>query len=40
MKKFIRLMEEQGADELLLKLAPFALADYRKDSYDHLNLLC
>jgi len=40
MKKFIRLMEEQGADESLLKLAPFALAKYRKDSYDHLKLLC
>jgi hypothetical protein len=40
MKKFIRILEEQGVNESLLKLAPFALANYRKDSYDHLNLLC
>lgn len=40
MKKIISILEEQGADESLLKLAPFALADYRKDSYDRLSLLC
>jgi hypothetical protein len=40
MKKFIRMLEEQGVNESLLKLAPFALAKYRRDSYDHLNLLC
>jgi len=40
MKKFIRILEEQGVNESLLKLAPFALANYRKDSYDHLTLLC
>jgi hypothetical protein len=40
MKKFIRILEEQGVNESLLKLAPFALAKYRKDSYDHLDLLC
>jgi len=40
MKKFIRILEEQGVNESLLKLAPFALANHRKDSYDHLNLLC
>ena len=40
MKKFIRMLEEQGVNESLLKLAPFALANHRKDSYVQLNLLC
>jgi len=40
MKKFIRILEEHGIDESYLKMAPFALANYRKESYDHLNLLC
>jgi len=40
MNKFIRILEEHGVNESLLKLAPFALANCRKDSYDHLNLLC
>ena len=40
MKKFLRILEEQKIDESLLMLAPFALANYRKDSYDHLNRLC
>ena len=40
MKKLIRILEEQGVNESLRKLAPFALANSRKDSYDHLNRLC
>ena len=40
MKKLIRILDEQGVNESLLKLAPFALAKCRKDSYDHLNRLC
>lgn len=40
MKKIIRILEEQKIDESLLKMAPFALANYRRDSYDHLSLLC
>jgi len=40
MKKILRILEEQKVDESLLKLAPFVLANYRKDSYDHLSLLC
>jgi hypothetical protein len=40
MKKIIRILEEQGVDDSMIRLAPFALAKCRKDSYDHLNLLC
>jgi hypothetical protein len=40
MKKFIRILEEHGVNESLLKLAPFALANYRKDSYEQLGRLC
>jgi hypothetical protein len=40
MKKIIRIIEEQRTDDSMLRLAPFALANYRKDSYDHLSLLC
>ena len=40
MKRILGILKEQPVDETLLKLAPFALAKYRKDSYDHLSLLC
>jgi hypothetical protein len=40
MKKIISILQKQGVDESLLKLAPFALEDYRRDSYAHLKLLC
>jgi hypothetical protein len=39
-KKLIRILEEQGVNESLRKLAPFALAKGRTDSHRHLNLLC
>jgi hypothetical protein len=40
MKKFIKILEEHGEDDSLRKLAPSALARYRKGSYHYLILLC
>jgi hypothetical protein len=40
MKKIIRILEELKVDNSWLRVAPFALAGYRKESYGKLTRLC
>jgi hypothetical protein len=40
MKKIIRILEAQHLDSSWLRVAPFALAGYRKESYGKLTRLC
>jgi len=40
MEKIIRILEELKVDNAWLRVAPFALAGYRKESYGKLTRLC
>jgi len=40
MKKIISILKAQGVDNAWLRVAPFALAGYRKESYGKLARLC